>query len=590
MADRKPKSQLKELQLDYEVQEITPVIRNYFGEVIFWIMSILTAGLVALIFRWCYRVWKGFRYTRVAVEQAKFIVIKDEGNEEKVLDLFKITDLDGIQKVAVIYRYTTYIYDPNATAEFNTIEKGKVTEKGAFLMIHNQLDLSNKQVRGLNKGVANEKLESIKTVYGPNTTLITLTPIWSILIDQGLSAFNLYQIFAAIIWWFREYFHYAVFILVMAIVSLIIHIIVTRQEQKKVNSMASIQTLVVYRTTNGQITQQELSSRELIPGDMFEVKIGEQMTCDAILMQGQALIDEAALTGESVPMIKTQLPDSEADFSESDKGHLLFSGTTVITSELIEDPSKPAIAMVYQTGFNTTKGLLIRAIMFNNPGTYRFERDGNFFILYLICISICFIIAYYIIAYSEEEKPPFSEVALPSVDIMLTMVPPGLTVCLTLGIQYAQARLSSRKISVLKGRLINAAGRMNVCLFDKTGTLTINEVVLEDVYGVNLAVDTQRCILISKNRDVARDNDFQKRICANFATNHTLILGKPDASSVQSTIGDPLEDELYKFSRAALVNSKEIKGKNYMKVVNVDRGGRTESFGIINVFGFKSEL
>jgi predicted P-type ATPase len=136
-------------------------------------------------------------------------------------------------------------------------------------------------------------------------------------------------------------------------------------------------------------------------------------------------------------MHKTQLPATNADFSESEKGHILFSGTTCITSERIEDPSQPAVAMVYQTGFNTTKGLLIRAIMFNNPGKYQFEKDGNRFLLYLIGMSICFIIAYYIIAYTAEEKPPFGDVALPSVDITLTMVPPGLTVCLTLGIQYA---------------------------------------------------------------------------------------------------------------------------------------------------------
>jgi P-type E1-E2 ATPase len=164
--------------------------------------------------------------------------------------------------------------------------------------------------------------------------------------------------------------------------------------------------------------------------------------------------------------------------------------------------------MVYQTGFNTTKGLLIRAIMFNNPGKYQFERDGNAFLLYLIGISICFIIAYYIIAYSGDDKPPFEEVALPSVDIMLTMVPPGLTVCLTLGIQYAQARLRAQKVSVLKGRLINAAGRMNVCLFDKTGTLTINEVVLESVYVANLNQDKKRCVVLPKERDLRADQEF----------------------------------------------------------------------------------
>ena len=80
--------------------------------------------------------------------------------------------------------------------------------------------------------------------------------------------------------------------------------------------------MVVYRRVNNETTKISISSEELVPGDMFEVKQSEQLPCDAILIEGQCLIDEAALTGESVPMHKTQLPATNADFSESEKGHM----------------------------------------------------------------------------------------------------------------------------------------------------------------------------------------------------------------------------------------------------------------------------
>ena len=104
----------------------------------------------------------------------------------------------------------------------------------------------------------------------------------------------------------------------------------------------------------------------------------------------------------------------------------------------------------------------------------------------LIIISIVFIIVYYIIAYTDPEKPEFSDVGLPSVDIMLCMVPPGLTLCLGIGVQYAQGRLALRKITALKGRLINASGRMKVVLFDKTGRINSNSKSLEEGKLVNL--------------------------------------------------------------------------------------------------------
>lgn len=216
------------------------MVVNVFGEIIFWIMSILTVGLVALIFRWCFRVWKSFRYTKVGVEQAKYIIIMDEGDEEKVLPTKRVRGPNNEDLVGVVYRYTLYIYDKTATAEFNDPKKGKITEKGAFVMVHNEFNMTNNQVRAQKGGVAESRVEGLNRLYGVNSTKIQLTPLWSIFIDEGLSAFNLYQIFAAIIWYFRDYFAYAVFILVMAFVSLLVTCWVHRKEQKKINTMAQL--------------------------------------------------------------------------------------------------------------------------------------------------------------------------------------------------------------------------------------------------------------------------------------------------------------------------------------------------------------
>lgn len=347
----------------------------------------------------------------------------------------------------------------------------------------------------------------------------------------------------------------------------------------------------VYRKQNGTTIRMEIPSTELVPGDIFEVHTGKQMVCDAILIDGVCLMDEAALTGESVPMHKTQLPSTHQYFSESDKNHILYSGTTVMTSELVDDPSKLALAMAYQTGFNTGKGLLIRAIMFNNPGQYQFEKDANKFLLYLIIISLILIGIFYIIMYTKPEKPIFADVGLPSVDIMLTMVPPGLTVTLSLGVQYAQARLGLKKVSVLKGRLINAAGRMKVCLFDKTGTLTINEVVLEQVYVNNQQQDSHRCLPMNREAN-QQEQEAHMRLSHNFAADHTLITMVPSQGKTVEgpiVVGDPLEVELLNFSKAKIENGVTANGKNFIKIISVGRGPR-DNLGIVNVFGFKSEL
>ena len=587
----------REFQLDYEVKTITPVVTKVWGEVVFWILAILTAGLFALIFRWCKRVIRSLRYTKVPVDQAKYLLLLDEGNEEVIIDIRRVKDKEGKEgkdSIVTEYRYTQYLYDKEAITEINDPKTGKTSEKGAFVMIRNLLDATNNEVRSHRNCVQVKDLAYLKSLYGVNSTRIRVTPIWKLFVDEALSTFNLYQIFAAVIWYFRDYFAYAVTILIFAAVSIVFAIYVLRKDQNKINSMAQKYEVQVFRRQeDGTTVKQLISSEELVPGDVFEVNAKKPLPCDAILLEGQCLIDEAALTGESVPMHKTPLPATEADFSESEKGHLLFSGTNCLTSESLDDPSKPAVAMVYQTGFNTSKGLLIRSIMFNNPGLYQFEKDGNWFLLYLIVISICFIIAYYIIAYTDPEKPEFADVGLPSVDILLCMVPPGLTLCLGIGVQYAQGRLAFRKITALKGRLINASGRMKVVLFDKTGTLTINEVVLDRVYVSNRSVDRSKCVLMERERNLSDDQAFHKRLCHHFAADHTLIKTKEtDAKGQEYTkiLGDPLEEELYNFAQANLEDSAEENGKKYMKKVKINRGSGTDTLGVITVFGFKSEL
>ena len=124
-------------------------------------------------------------------------------------------------------------------------------------------------------------------------------------------------------------------------------------------------------------------------------------SCDLVLLDGQCLVDESLLTGESVPMLKTSLVSNDEIFSEKDKEHVLFAGTYCLTSVSSATTDNPAVAMVYQIGFGTTKGRLIRSIMFNDPALYRFERDSNFFILCLFGVGVVFMAVYYYITFRE---------------------------------------------------------------------------------------------------------------------------------------------------------------------------------------------
>ena len=223
------------------------MVRNYFGEVIFWLLTLLTVGLFALFFRWNKRLFKSLRFKEVDVEEADYLIILDQAGDEDLIPVEFVSDTDGSTLILATFRFQKYIYDPRLVVEKFNQDGKKDVKKGGFVMLRNHLSGENKSIRKQFEGLSVHNTPYLSKMYGQNSTRIPLTPLWSIFIDQGLSAFNLYQIFAAVIWYFRNYFAYAVTILIFAAASLILTMYVIRKDQKKINSMAVKYKIRVHR-------------------------------------------------------------------------------------------------------------------------------------------------------------------------------------------------------------------------------------------------------------------------------------------------------------------------------------------------------
>ncbi|XP_049658892.1 probable cation-transporting ATPase 13A4 isoform X5 [Accipiter gentilis] len=272
-----------------------------------------------------------------------------------------------------------------------------------------------------------------KVICGPNTIDVPVIPIWKLLIKEQ---------------------------------SVKLHRLVESHN----NIMVT-----VCRNKEGESCFQELESHHLVPGDMLVLKEGKTLLpCDAILISGQCIVNESMLTGESIPVTKTHLPQADnfkpwrMHCAEDYKKHVLFCGTEVIQTKA--DDTGVVKAVVLRTGFNTAKGDLVRSILYPKPMNFKLYRDALRFLMCLIAFAaIGMIYTVCVFALNGEEA---GEVVKKSLDVITIAVPPALPAALTTGIIYTQRRLKKKGIFCISPQRINVCGQLNLICFDKTGTLT----------------------------------------------------------------------------------------------------------------------
>ncbi len=213
----------------------------------------------------------------------------------------------------------------------------------------------------------------------------------------------------------------------------------------------------------------EVPLRQLVPGDIVKLSAGDMIPGDVRLLAAKDLfVIQATLTGESMPVEKTDTPDARENVSAIERTNTCFLGTSV--------ESGSATAVIVTTGVHTYFGKVARSLAGRQPPS-AFDRGVNRFTWLMIRFMLVMVPLVFVInglTKHNWHQAFFFSLAV-AVGLTPEMLPMIVSVCLSKG----ALAMSKKKVIVKRLNSIQNFGAMNVLCTDKTGTLTRDTVILE---------------------------------------------------------------------------------------------------------------
>lgn len=321
--------------------------------------------------------------------------------------------------------------------------------------------------------------QNLQKIFGKCSCDIPIVPIAYLIKNEILHPFFIFQVCAVCIWFRNSYVEYAIFIILITIVSLINSIYETRCSHIKMNEISKLEykvSIISRNPTSREPYERTINSSNLLPGDLIILKPGMVLPCDAIILTSNVIVNEAALTGESVPVLKSPIPkySSELFDFEKDNKHIVYSRTVVMGVQGANNVQ--GVGLVIRIGFSTLQGRFLQTMycdVITNRLHYQNDKlyqDSMRFVKFCFFIGIIGSIITASIGLTIGIEPIV--IILRSFDLFTIVAPPALPATIAAGSTVAVRKLKNKKVSCSNPSSVNIAGQVNTVVFDKTGTLT----------------------------------------------------------------------------------------------------------------------
>lgn len=359
-----------------------------------------------------------------------------------------------------------------------------------------QSDFSKFLQTPIQQGLSMEEVSERRSIFGKNSLKEKKKkPAWRQFLGQFQDFMIIILLSAALISGIAGDLTDSLIILIIVILNAVMGFVQEYRAEKALESLKKMSETQSQVRRSGQSSL--ILSSDLVPGDIVLLEAGNMIPADIQLLEAYAVtVDEAALTGESIPVEKVA-SKSIASQSDIHSPHQVFKGT-ILTNGRAE-------GIVLRTGMDTQLGKIADLLQHSRPATPLQTRMKKFskLISYLILL-ICLVLFGMGILRGEEPLP----LLLVTVSLAVAAIPEALPALITIALSLGASRLAKKAALIRKLPAVESLGSITYICSDKTGTLTRNEMSV--VRESRSEIENLHPVLTNLHMAMALNHDIRK--------------------------------------------------------------------------------
>lgn len=383
-------------------------------------------------------------------------------------------------------------------------------------------DETRMDINGSLESLSSEKARENQKKYGPNELQEEKKKsVGMIFLEQYKDFLVIILIISAIISGFLGDAESAIVILIVITINAILGTVQTVKAEKSLNSLKKLSGPEAKVERDGIVTQ--IPSREVTVGDIVILEAGDQVPADGrIIEQASLKIDESALTGESIPVEKSE-DTIEKEVPLGDRVNMAFSGSFVTYGR-----GKYVVTGIgMETEVGKIASLLKTTSEKKTPLQVNLDQFGQK--LSILILILCAIL----MGINVWRGESFGDAFMFAVALAVAAIPEALSSIVTIVLSFGTQKMAREHAIIRKLQAVEGLGSVSVICSDKTGTLTQNKMTVEDYYVAGRRM--------AKSEVSREDADTKKLMFASILCN--------DAKNVNGEeIGDPTETALVTFA------------------------------------------